>query len=290
MQARARVPVAPSHFPGVRSALSYSWFRWYCIRKCLLPLGLKLAGPLRNPCRGMLSRDLFESPNDAPPRKSSPANGQGQGQDVARGPRARNDDVQVPTSLTTTKRRHLALLTYIHMRHIPTRQRVSTYLHSNLPASQLQYIRRADTAWMIITFTSLSYIPYIEISLLPHTSNITWFLSCTGPILSVSRHLSTEGGKHVPSPALVRARRGALAEWSIIRRRIHGIPLCLCETTTNLPINLMARAPLAWGRMDFFPLGPPRFCNTLLFSFPPHIPNMRPASHCHRHHYGGNAS
>ncbi|KAF8261984.1 hypothetical protein EI94DRAFT_1809524 [Lactarius quietus] len=53
------------------------------IEKVFAAVGLGGAAAPPTPARrGMLSRDLFESPKDAPSRKSSPANAQGQGQDV----------------------------------------------------------------------------------------------------------------------------------------------------------------------------------------------------------------
>lgn len=52
------------------------------IEKAFAAVGLGGATQPPQARRGMLSRDLFESPKDAPSRKSSPANGQGQGQDV----------------------------------------------------------------------------------------------------------------------------------------------------------------------------------------------------------------
>ncbi|KAI9456816.1 hypothetical protein BJY52DRAFT_1187652 [Lactarius psammicola] len=54
------------------------------IEKVFAAVGLGGAATQQPPQarRGMLSRDLFESPKDAPSRKSSPANGQGQGQEV----------------------------------------------------------------------------------------------------------------------------------------------------------------------------------------------------------------
>jgi hypothetical protein len=68
------------------------------IEKVFAAVGLGGAGATQpTPARrGMLSRDLFESPKDAPSRKSSPANGHGHGQDVQPLP-----EVRVRESTTT---------------------------------------------------------------------------------------------------------------------------------------------------------------------------------------------